>query len=377
MRKNGSENPAGIVNNSVAQVDPGCTHLETGEPVKCLLRASESAELLDPSLYRPRQPSAAPPVVNLVVPCFNEQDVLPETASRLSKLLGEMKNSGRIAEASSIYFVDDGSKDSTWALIYDFANHHNDICGIKLTRNRGHQNALLCGLMSVAGDALISLDSDLQDDLSIIPAMIDAYRDGSEIVYAVRRRRAEDTFFKRFTAESYYRLLLAMGVKIVFNHADYRLLGRRALESLRNYREVHLFLRGLVPQLGYSSTTIEYDRAERFAGESKYPIRKMLAFAWQGISSFSPAPLRIITGVGVIVSVTSVGMAIWALLVRLLGDAAVPGWASIVIPTYFLGGIQLMSLGIIGEYLAKVYEASKQRPRYDVQEVVGAWKGKA
>jgi glycosyltransferase involved in cell wall biosynthesis len=332
--------------------------------------------LIDPQAFSPSmQTSRATPVVNFVVPCYNEQEVLAETAARLGGLLDELKADGRLAKASSVYFVDDGSRDRTWAMIEELSRQRDDICGIKLSRNRGHQNALLCGLMSVRGDALISLDADLQDDLAIIPAMIDAYRKGDEIVYAVRRRRDKDSFFKRFTAEAYYKLLATMGVQIVFNHADYRLLGRRALESLRDYSETHLFLRGLVPQLGYRATQVEFDRAERFAGESKYPLGKMLSFAWQGITSFSAAPLRIITGLGAVVSLGSVGMALWALGIRIFTQDAVPGWASIVIPNYFLGGIQLLSLGIIGEYLAKVYEASKQRPRYHVETVAGRWDG--
>ena len=211
--------------------------------------------------------SDCPPIVNFVIPCYNEQAVLPETATRLSKLLAALKLDAVIDTQSSVYLVDDGSKDATWPMIADLAARHADFCGIKLSRNRGHQNALLCGLMSVGGDAVISLDADLQDDLGIIPEMVQRFRQGSEVVYAVRRRRDKDTAFKRFSAEGYYKLLHAMGVQIVFNHADYRLLGRRALEALRDYRETHLFLRGLIPLLGYTAAMVEYDRSERFAGE--------------------------------------------------------------------------------------------------------------
>jgi glycosyltransferase involved in cell wall biosynthesis len=331
-------------------------------------------ELINPSRFaRASWAAAQPPVVNFVLPCYNEEAVLRETASRLGTLLGELKAQGLVASASAAYYIDDGSRDGTWALIDLLSREREDVCGIKLSRNRGHQNALLCGLMSVSGDALISLDADLQDDLSIIPDMIRAFRHGDELVYAVRRRRDNDTFFKRFTAEGYYRVLAMMGVEVVFNHADYRLMGRRPLEALRSYGETHLFLRGMIPQLGFRSSVVAFDRAERFAGESKYPLSKMLGLAWRGVTSFSAAPLRMITGLGALVSFVSVGFGAWALFVRLFTDVALPGWASTVIPMYLLGGIQLLSLGVIGEYLAKVYEASKQRPRFHVEAITGHW----
>lgn len=331
-------------------------------------------ELIDPTRFpRASWDAAHPPIVNFVLPCYNEQAVLRETAIRLGVLLGELKAAGLVAAASSAYYIDDGSRDGTWALIETLARERDDACGIKLSRNRGHQNALLCGLMTVSGDALISLDADLQDDLSIIPDMIRAFRSGDELVYAVRRRRDADSFFKRFTAEGYYKLLAAMGVEVVFNHADYRLMGRRPLEALRQYNESHLFLRGMIPQLGYRSSTVAFDRAERFAGESKYPLSKMLSLAWRGVTSFSAAPLRAITGLGALVSLVSGALGLWALSIRLFTDEALPGWASTVIPMYLLGGIQLLSLGIIGEYLAKVYEASKQRPRFHVEAITGHW----
>lgn len=331
-------------------------------------------ELIDPTRFpRASWATGAPPVVNFVLPCYNEEAVLRETAGRLGVLLGELKAEGLIAPASSAYYIDDGSRDGTWALIETLARERDDACGIKLSRNRGHQNALLCGLMSVGGDALISLDADLQDDLSIIPDMIRAFRRGDELVYAVRRRRDNDTFFKRVTAEGYYKVLAAMGVEVVFNHADYRLMGRRPLEALRSYGETHLFLRGMIPQLGYRSSVVAFDRAERFAGESKYPLSKMLSLAWRGVTSFSAAPLRAITGLGAFVSLISVALGLWALFVRLFTEVALPGWASTVIPMYLLGGIQLLSLGVIGEYLAKVYEASKQRPRFHVEAITGHW----
>lgn len=312
-----------------------------------------------------------PPIVSLILPCYNEQEVLPETTRRLVQLLAEWKAAGILAPDSAIYYVDDGSRDRTWQMIGEYARAHTDICGIKLSRNRGHQNALLCGLMTAPGEVLISLDADLQDDLEAIPRMVAAYREGSEIVFGVRSARTKDTFLKRFTAESYYKLLAFLGVQIVYNHADYRLMSRRALETLREYDETHLFLRGLVLQLGYKTSVVEFERAERFAGDSKYPLGKMLALAWQGITSFTAYPLRLITSAGAIVSVGSLALAAWALFVRIFTKDALPGWASVVIPTYFLGGIQLLSLGVIGEYLAKVYEASKQRPRFHVDRVVG------
>lgn len=314
---------------------------------------------------------AYPPVLSLVLPCYNEQEVLPETTARLQAMLARLKASGEIAEGSAIYYVDDGSRDRTWEMIHDYAERNADVCGIKLSRNRGHQNALLCGLLTAPGDILISLDADLQDDLEAIPQMIQRYREGSEIVFGVRRKRTKDTFFKRFSAESYYKFLAMMGVQIVYNHADYRLMSRRAVESLRGYDETHLFLRGLVPQLGYKGAIVEFDRAERFAGESKYPLTKMLSLAWQGVTSFSAYPLRLITGIGMMISLVSLIMAAWAVLTKLFTDNALPGWASTVIPMYFLGGVQLLSLGIIGEYVAKIFESSKKRPRFHVESLCG------
>jgi len=330
-------------------------------------------DIIDPAHFATSIRANSPPLVNFVVPCYNEQEVLHETATRLCGILDRMKSAGHLATGSSVYFVDDGSRDATWAVIDELSAARSDCCGVKLSRNRGHQNALLCGLMSIDGDALISLDADLQDDLDIIPAMIEAFVSGNEIVYAVRRKRETDSFFKRWSAESYYRLLATMGVQIIFNHADYRLMGRRPLEALRQYQETHLFLRGMIPQLGFRASLVEFDRAERFAGESKYPLRKMFGLAWRGVTSFTAAPLRAITGLGALVSIGSVGMGLWALFLRLFTDVALPGWASTVIPMYFLGGLQLLSLGVIGEYLAKVYEAGKQRPRYHVEAIAGRW----
>ena len=242
------------------------------------------------------------------------------------------------------------------------------MAGLKLSRNRGHQIALLAGLFGAKGDVLISVDADLQDDLEAIPKMLEQHAAGSEVVYGVRADRSSDTFFKRFTAEGYYRVLDALGVEIVFNHADYRLMSRRVVEALRQHDERNVFLRGLVPQLGFRSSTVEYERGERFAGESKYPLVKMLSLAWQGVTSFSAAPLRFITGLGVSVSIVSLCLAAWALGVRLFTDEAVPGWASVVVPLFFLSGVQLLAIGVIGEYLAKIFVEVKARPRYFIEK---------
>jgi glycosyltransferase involved in cell wall biosynthesis len=311
------------------------------------------------------------PTLGLVLPCYNEEAVLPETTSRLLTLLAAMKANGSVADDSAIFYVDDGSRDRTWSLIDEYAAREPSVCGIKLSRNRGHQNALLCGLMTAPGDILISLDADLQDDLEAIPRMVAAYAAGNEIVFAVRSKREKDSFFKRFTAESYYKVLAALGVQIIYNHADFRLMSRRALDALSEYEETHLFLRALALQLGFRTATVEFERAKRFAGESKYPLSKMLKLAWQGITSFTAYPLRLITGIGAVISLGSLAMTAWAFILRIFTDEALPGWASVVIPMYFLGGVQLLSLGIIGEYLAMVYESSKKRPRYLVEDLCG------
>lgn len=311
------------------------------------------------------------PVLGIVVPCYNEQEVLLETNYRLKILIETMIRDGAISSKSSIFFVDDGSRDNTWNIINELSSNDPNVAGIKLTCNKGHQNALLCGLLNAPGDILISIDADLQDDLDVIPKMIKEYINGAHVVYGVRKSREVDTFFKKFTAESYYKLMSLMGVDLVFNHADYRLLSRTAIDSLSEYDEVNLFLRGLVRLIGYRSTLVEYDRAERFAGESKYPIGKMLALAWQGITSFSTAPLKLITTTGAVMSALSIGLGIWGLGTSLFTERALPGWTSIVVPMYFLGGVQLLSLGIIGEYISKIYIETKKRPRFHVEEKVG------
>ena len=309
--------------------------------------------------------------LDIVVPCYNEAEVLHETLRRLGPLLTGLMASGKVSEESAVVLVDDGSRDATWRIIEELAAAYPFVRGLRLSRNRGHQNALLAGLFASKADAVVSVDADLQDDLAAIEAMLDAHHAGSDVVLGVRKRRDTDTWFKKMTATAYYRLLAAMGVEIVFNHADYRLLSRRALDALADYREVNLFLRGIVPQLGFPSAIVYYDRAERFAGESKYPLRKMLAFAWQGITSNSAMPLRFITTIAMLVSFASFGVTLWALYVALLTSRTVPGWASTVLPIYFLGGIQLLCIGIIGEYVAKIYMETKQRPRYFIQQTAG------
>lgn len=319
----------------------------------------------------------APPTLTIVIPCYNETEVLGETVRRIRELMARLKADSIVSDASGAVFVDDGSTDGTWSLIEGGSSEDNAIGGIKLSRNRGHQNALLAGLLTVTGDVVISLDADLQDDIDVIPTMLQAYRDGAKIVFGVRKQRLVDGWFKRVSAEGYYRFLKFLGVAIVFNHADYRLMSREALEALREYREVNLFLRGIIPQLGFETRTVFYDRKERFAGTSKYPLKKMLALAFEGITSFSVRPLRWITMMGVTVSVVSFLIGIWALIIRLTGQGAVPGWASTVTSMYFLGGVQLLSLGIVGEYIGKIYLETKRRPRFTIERIVGTEKWKS
>ena len=307
--------------------------------------------------------------LGIVVPCYNEEEVLPETGRRLLEVLDALQSAGTIADDSKIYFVDDGSRDQTWAVIADMANRDPRVVGMKLSRNRGHQTALLAGLLTAEGDALISIDADLQDDISLIGQMVEAHAKGYDIVYAVRRERTADTAFKRTTAQVYYKFLRGLGVDVVYNHADYRLLSRRVVECLRQFGEINLFLRGLMPLIGFNATTLYYDRASRFAGESKYPLRKMLLLALDGVTSFSAVPLRIISMLGGTVCLLSLGLTLWVLWVRLCTDRAVPGWASSVLPMYFLGGVQILSIGVLGEYTAKMYMEVKRRPRYFISDI--------
>ena len=312
------------------------------------------------------------PILYIVVPCYNEEAVLPETARRLREKLELLMGRGAISPASRVLFVNDGSKDRTWPLICQLHAQSHLMCGIDLTRNRGHQNALLAGLMTAKdrADAVISMDADLQDDINAGDAMVDKFREGVDIVYGVRSSRKRDSFFKRTTAEGFYRLMNLMGAETVFNHADYRLISRRALEGLSQFREVNLFLRGIVPMIGYRTDTVEYDRGERFAGQSKYPLGKMLSFAVEGITSLSVKPLRMITGLGFLIFLVSLGM-IFYNLVRWMGGNTVTGWASLSCSLWLLGGLILLSLGVIGEYVGKLYLESKARPRFLIREIVG------
>ncbi|MBQ8300394.1 MAG: glycosyltransferase family 2 protein [Clostridia bacterium] len=311
--------------------------------------------------------------VNLyvVVPCYNEEAVLNETSSRMLDLFGKMKSDGLINDKSRIVFVDDGSKDKTWDIIDTLAKEHKEIAGIKLAHNAGHQNALFGGLMTVKDDCdcAISIDADLQDDINVIPDMVKNFIDGYDVVYGVRNKRETDTFFKRTTAVGFYKLMQLMGVNIVFNHADYRLMSKRALDGLAEFPERNMFLRGMVPLVGYRSTSVYYDRSERFAGESKYPLKKMLSFAFDGITSFSISPIRMISALGAIVCVISVIMAIYALVQKFMGHTDA-GWASLMMSIWFIGGVQLLSIGLIGEYIGKLYKEVKRRPRYIIEAYV-------
>jgi len=309
--------------------------------------------------------------IAIVVPCFNEEEVLGETAGRLLSLIARLGVAGKISVDSNIWFVDDGSRDRTWQLIEELCLANVSVRGVKLSRNRGHQNALVAGLFSADGDAVVSIDADLQDDIEVIEQMVDLHREGVEIVYGVRRRRDSDTLLKRGTARLFYALMHMLGAESIYNHADFRLMGRRAIEALRHFQEVNLFLRSIVPLLGFRSDIVRYDRRERFAGESKYPLKRMIGFAWEGITSFSVVPLRVITCTGFAVFALTIALTAWVLWVRIFTDRAVPGWASTVLPLYFVGGIQLLCLGIMGEYLGKVYSEVKARPRYLIERLAG------
>ena len=305
----------------------------------------------------------------LVIPCYNEQEVLPETARRLAQKLGGMAAAGTISPHSRVLLVDDGSRDGTWQLIQQLHRQNPLFSGLKLAHNRGHQNALLAGLMAAKDrcDMAISMDADLQDDVDAIDRFVAEYQAGSDIVYGVRSSRASDTPFKRNTARAYYRVLGWLGVEIVPDHADYRLMSRRALEALSPYGEVNLFLRGLVPLSGLRSSAVAYERHERFAGQSKYPLKKMLAFAIDGITSFSVKPIRLITALGVVIFGASLLCLGWLLLTKLFGYT-VDGWTTLMGSIWALGGIQLLCLGILGEYIGKIYQETKHRPRFFPEE---------
>ena len=307
----------------------------------------------------------------VVVPCYKEEAVLPETAKRLREKLHALIDQGKIASNSRILFVNDGSKDRTWEIIEGLHAQDPIYSGVNLSRNRGHQNALLAGLLTAVqyADMMVSMDADLQDDINAMDAMIDRYHDGYDVVYGVRSARRTDTAFKRMTAEGFYKLMRAMGVEIVFNHADYRLMSRRAVEGLAQFQEVNLFLRGIVPQIGYPWTCVEYERAARFAGESKYPLKKMIAFALDGITSFSVKPMRLILSVGAVIFCLSLIALLWALIAKLTGHS-VGGWTSLMCSIWMIGGIQLLSLGVIGEYIGKIYSETKRRPRFIIERVL-------
>lgn len=312
-------------------------------------------------------------VLYITIPCYNEEEVLNETARFLLKKVKELISADKISNKSRIVFIDDGSKDRTWSIIEEIHKKDEIFSGVKLSCNRGHQNALLAGLMTVKdlADVVISMDADLQDDINAIDSMIEKYDEGCDIVYGVRSARTKDTFFKRFTAESFYKVMNVMGANIVFNHADYRLMSKKALEGFAEFKEVNLFLRGIIPMVGYKSDIVMYERGERFAGESKYPLKKMLTFAFEGITSLSTKPIKFITGLGTTILFISIIMIIYYITRYFTGNT-VEGWATIVVSIWAFGGIQLMSIGLIGEYVGKIYLESKHRPRFIVDKFINS-----
>lgn len=305
----------------------------------------------------------------LAIPCYNEEEVLRDSAGKLLNKYNQMMYDGLITDDSKIVFIDDGSKDKTWKIISELHSENPIFQGIKLSRNRGHQNALLCGLMTLKdkADAVISIDADLQDDINTFDEMVKKYEDGCDVVYGVRSKRETDTFFKRFTAEGFYKILNSMGAKVVFNHADFRLMSRRALEAFSLYKETNIFLRGMVPMIGFKSDVVKYARTERLAGESKYPLKKMLALAWEGVTSLSIKPIRMITWLGAIVFAVSIIMIIYSIVSFFMGTAQ-SGWASTLCSIWAIGGLQLLAIGVVGEYIGKIYLESKHRPRFIVEE---------
>lgn len=310
-------------------------------------------------------------ILYLVIPCYNEEAVLRETAKQLLEKMNSMFERGMISQESRIMFVNDGSKDKTWEIIEELHAANPIYSGVKLSRNKGHQNALLAGLMTAKekADMTISLDADLQDDVDVIDQMVEKYYEGNDVVYGVRSARKTDTFFKKFTAQGFYKVMQAMGVEIVYNHADYRLMSRRALEGLAEFKEVNLFLRGIVPLIGYQSDVVTYERHERFAGESKYPLKKMLAFATDGITSFSIKPIRMITTCGILIFGISILMLLYFLVLHFTGST-VHGWTSTIVSIWAIGGLQLLAIGIVGEYIGKIYLETKERPKYIIETVL-------
>ena len=309
------------------------------------------------------------PILYIVVPCYNEEEVLYETTKRLKVKLKEIIKSKKVSNQSRVMYVNDGSKDKTWDIIKEINNNEELFTGISLSRNRGHQNALLAGLLTAKdyADVVISMDADLQDDIDAIEKMIDKYHEGNDIVYGARSTRKKDSFFKRFTAETFYKLMKCLGVDCVYNHADYRLTSKKVLDEFSNFKEVNLFLRGMFPLVGFKSDIVYYERNERYAGNSKYPLKKMLNFAWDGITSFSVKPLRLICILGFIILFISIAIMIYSVIRKLTGNT-VPGWTFLSISIWFIGGIQMISIGIIGEYIGKIYQETKSRPRYIISE---------
>ena len=305
----------------------------------------------------------------IVIPCFNEQEVILETTERLIIKLQKMIDGELITPQSRVMYVDDGSNDATWSIIYDLYKKYTMVTGVKLSRNKGHQNALLAGLFEASeyADMIVSMDADLQDDIEVLDRFIDEYYNGSEIVYGVRKSRKKDSWFKRTTAVMFYKLMRAMGVEIIYNHADYRLMSKRAVVELKNYKEVNLFLRGIIPLIGFKTSIVEYDRGERFAGKSKYPLKKMIYFAIDGITSTSVRPIRMITMFGLMCIVFSIAYGIYVLVGHATGGT-IPGWTTSVLLICFFGGAQMMCTGIVGEYVGKIYLEAKNRPRYIVEK---------
>lgn len=310
-------------------------------------------------------------ILYIVVPCYNEEAVLHETSKRLKEKMTALINDKKISDKSRVLFVDDGSKDKTWEIIEELHGSDDLFSGLKLSRNKGHQNALLAGLMTAKelADVSISMDADLQDDINVVDQFVDKYHDGCDIVYGVRSSRKTDTAFKRGTAGMFYKFMRLLGVDIIDNHADYRLISKRALEALSQFKEVNLFLRGIVKQIGFKSDIVYYERSERFAGESKYPLKKMLAFAFDGITSFSVKPIRLVTVVGFLVFLISIGMIIYTIVQTCLGNTEA-GWSSLMCSIWFLSGLQIMALGIVGEYIGKIYTEVKARPKYIIDKFI-------
>jgi polyisoprenyl-phosphate glycosyltransferase len=306
--------------------------------------------------------------LTIVVPCYNEELVVDECAKRLGACLTALVGAGKAAPGSQILFVDDGSTDRTWELIDALCARDKMFSGLSLSRNFGHQGALLAGLHHAPGDAVISIDADLQDDVAAIERMVDRYREGFDVVYGVRRERKRDTAFKRLTALGFYRLMNLLGARTIHNHADFRLMSRQALDALRDFRETNLFLRGIVPLIGFPATQVFYDRVERIAGQTKYPFRKMFALSLAAITSFSTVPLRLITATALGGFLVLIGITIWALWIRLFTTRGLPGWASVILPLLFIGSLNMLALGVLGEYVARIFDEIKARPRYLVQE---------